>query len=413
MDNLYNLLGRDRINWQNCKEALTEQGQNMAGIATDDYAGKIRNLQLVDGFEQTPELRNFPDIRSELTDSTFKMLVLRNGTGAIGVAVTLPSGKSGSINWGDATTINLTASGAAVNYYHTWESWQTSTDGFEEYNIVTITGDVTAISAIASTVTAPRYWHTVVWVAAKSTNLKTFALGNSSNIYAIGLRRIDIDAPNCVLGSTALNSAANLRVLQFSGTFGTANVYQQLRQTAIDTITYTNTTAAVLDDLFTDSRGRVITVYARTTGSVSMISMCYGALTLTKLSINVAWGSMLQMVYSCRCLRELDMTDCPVNGITDFTGNTNLYSLQKLLFPSYIDTDSIRKPKAFAPGITNMGAIDITNSGLDRKALIEMFYSLPINATAVNCKITGSIGAMDLTNEEIAIAANKNWTVIR
>lgn len=411
MANFYNLLHRDSANWKNCKQSLSAKGIDMADVPTDDFADKIRSIVASDGFEQTPELRQFPDIRIGLTDSTFKMIVLRNGTGAVGIAITLPSGQSGSINWGDGNTTALTASGAAVNYYHTWANWQTSTDGLEEYNIVTITGNITAIAAIASSVTAPRYWHTVLWMAAKSTTLTSFALGNSSNIFGHGLVRVDFDTPAMILGSSVFQSCAAFRTFNYSGGFS-SSAGVTFSSVSIDKMVYTNTIATSFISCFVSSRIRELAMIVDTTRAVSFSTLITGNPVLRRLTINSAWGTFNGAIGSCYCLKEFDASGCPVNGITDFSANTNLYSLQKLLFPS-TGSGINRIPKAFATGVTSMGHIDITNSGLSRPGLVDMFYSLPANAATRNCTITGSVGAADLTAGEIAIATAKNWVLIR
>jgi len=339
------------------------------------------------------------------------MIILRNGTGAIGIAITLPTGKTGSINWGDGNTTALTASGAAVNYYHTWGSWQTSSDSLEEYNIITITGDVTAISAIASNITAPRYWQTVLWIAAKSTTLTGLTL-SASNIYAYNLVRLDLDTVNLLLRDSVFYPFNSLKTFVYNGGYTTGNGASTFGNTAIDTVSYTNTAATVVAGIVSGSRCKTVEITVSTTAAVNCSNLAANAPTLRRLSINAAWGSFASAFFGCYCLKEIDLSNCPVNGITDFSGNTGMYSLTKLLFPS-TGTGVNRVPKAFAAGITSMGAIDISNSGLSRAALVDMFYSLPTNASARNLTITGSVGAADLTAEEITIATNKNWVVIR
>lgn len=410
MADFYNLLHRDSTNWQNCKLALAAKGIDMTNIPTDGFADKIREIATKDDLAITPELKHFPDIRAGLTDSTFKMVVLRNGTASIGIAITLPSGQSGSINWGDGNTTVLTASGATVNYYHTWSAWQTSGDGQEEYNIVTITGNITAVAAIASAVVSPRYWATVLWIAAKSSSLTSFALYAGSGA-AIGhnLRRVDLDTPNMILGNYTFSGCYCLRSLIYNGAFGASGslfAYTEIEELSI------TTSSANISLLAFGSRVRSLLLTLTTSASVNCTSICQNANSLRKFSTNSAWGSYQNAFNGCYALKEIDMSGCPVNGITDMTGWINLYSCTKILLPS-TGTGSSRVPKAFAAGITSMGNIDISNSGLWRVALIDMFYSLPTNAATRNLTITGSVGAADLTAGELAIATSKNWVVIR
>lgn len=62
---------------------------------------------------------------------------------------------------------------------------------------------------------------------------------------------------------------------------------------------------------------------------------------------------------------------------------------------------------------TSSPQIDISNTGLSRAALVNLFNSMPtVNASQV-CNITGATGAADLTAEDIAVAVNKGWTITR
>ncbi len=57
--------------------------------------------------------------------------------------------------------------------------------------------------------------------------------------------------------------------------------------------------------------------------------------------------------------------------------------------------------------------INVSYTGLDRAALINLFKSMPtVNASQV-CNITGATGAADLTAEDLAIATNKGWSILR
>lgn len=55
--------------------------------------------------------------------------------------------------------------------------------------------------------------------------------------------------------------------------------------------------------------------------------------------------------------------------------------------------------------------IAITHSLLSHQALVEMINSLPTATAAATITITGNPGASELTDEEIAIATAKNWTI--
>ena len=57
--------------------------------------------------------------------------------------------------------------------------------------------------------------------------------------------------------------------------------------------------------------------------------------------------------------------------------------------------------------------INISYTGLDRAALVNLFNSMPTVTNSQVCNITGATGAADLTAEDLAIATNKGWTVTR
>lgn len=55
--------------------------------------------------------------------------------------------------------------------------------------------------------------------------------------------------------------------------------------------------------------------------------------------------------------------------------------------------------------------IDLQNGKMTHNSLVEMINSLPLAATAATISIPGNPGASELTDEEIAVATAKNWTV--
>lgn len=57
--------------------------------------------------------------------------------------------------------------------------------------------------------------------------------------------------------------------------------------------------------------------------------------------------------------------------------------------------------------------INVSYTGLDRAALINLFNSLPTVTASQVCTITGATGANDLTAADLAIATGKGWTVTR
>lgn len=57
--------------------------------------------------------------------------------------------------------------------------------------------------------------------------------------------------------------------------------------------------------------------------------------------------------------------------------------------------------------------IDISDTGLDRAALVALFNSMPTVSASQVCNIKGCTGAADLTAADLAIATGKGWTVTR
>lgn len=57
--------------------------------------------------------------------------------------------------------------------------------------------------------------------------------------------------------------------------------------------------------------------------------------------------------------------------------------------------------------------INVSYTGINRQALVNLFNSMPTVSASQVCNITGATGAADLTAADLAIATNKGWTVTR
>lgn len=57
--------------------------------------------------------------------------------------------------------------------------------------------------------------------------------------------------------------------------------------------------------------------------------------------------------------------------------------------------------------------LNVAYTGLDRQALRQLFKSMPTVSASQVCNITGATGAADLTAEDLAIATEKGWSVVR
>lgn len=62
---------------------------------------------------------------------------------------------------------------------------------------------------------------------------------------------------------------------------------------------------------------------------------------------------------------------------------------------------------------TTSPQIDVSYTGLDRQALVNLFKSMPTVSAGQVCNITGTTGASALTAEDLAIATDKGWTITR
>lgn len=62
---------------------------------------------------------------------------------------------------------------------------------------------------------------------------------------------------------------------------------------------------------------------------------------------------------------------------------------------------------------TTSPQIDVSYTGLDRAALVNLFNSMPTVSDGQVCNITGATGAADLTAGDLAIATAKGWTITR
>lgn len=62
---------------------------------------------------------------------------------------------------------------------------------------------------------------------------------------------------------------------------------------------------------------------------------------------------------------------------------------------------------------TTAPQLDVSYTGLNKSALVNLLNSLPTVQNSQVCNVTGCTGAADLTADDLAIATNKGWTVTR
>ncbi|MBP5430037.1 MAG: leucine-rich repeat protein [Elusimicrobiaceae bacterium] len=66
-----------------------------------------------------------------------------------------------------------------------------------------------------------------------------------------------------------------------------------------------------------------------------------------------------------------------------------------------------------APFSGSSPQINVSYTGLDKGALVNLFNSFPTVTDSQVCNVTGCTGANDLTAEDLAIATGKGWTITR
>lgn len=105
-------------------------------------------------------------------------------------------------------------------------------------------------------------------------------------------------------------------------------------------------------------------------------------------------GGMFYNIYSVRSIKNLN-----ISSLTTIPSNwaINSFNLETLTFA----------------GETTPGGytITLTSACLGHNALVEMIASLPTATAAATITITNNPGASQLTEDEIAIATAKNWTI--
>lgn len=114
------------------------------------------------------------------------------------------------------------------------------------------------------------------------------------------------------------------------------------------------------------------------------------------------FGSVTNMTsafYTCSCLRQIVNLNISSLIAVDSTTFGYCNVLQRLTFAG----------ENTPGGIT----LNLTQTVLSHDALIEMIESLPVATDAATITITGVPGASELTDAEIAVATEKNWTITR
>lgn len=114
-------------------------------------------------------------------------------------------------------------------------------------------------------------------------------------------------------------------------------------------------------------------------------------------------------------IRNFLMSDTKLeNTVIDVSQNTTLTELS-IGGSSSARIDGLKgltvSPEAPFNGTSPQ--INVSYTGLDRNALVNLFNSMPTVSASQVCNVTGAMGAADLTAADLAIATGKGWTVTR
>lgn len=172
---------------------------------------------------------------------------------------------------------------------------------------------------------------------------------------------------------------------------------------------------------------------------------------LKYVNLDTLQGDYVQSLENCISLEKIDLKNDVLSGPYQLTGSWSLKQLPKLnlsssrnnslenfftsgssLYPTDLDlSDNTTLKKLGIYGssshrvdglksliVSNQAPFDgtspqinISYTGLDKTALINLFNSLPTVSNGQTISIIGCIGASSLTNDDKAIATNKGWTL--
>ena len=119
----------------------------------------------------------------------------------------------------------------------------------------------------------------------------------------------------------------------------------------------------------------------------------------TKNFSSLLTGGAQGFIGYCYALEDTYLNLSPCSGITKFEAyNTSKFK-------------GLRVSEEAPFNHQTSPQINISNTGLNRAALITLFNDLPTVSSGQIINITGCSGIADLTDEDKAIATNKGWTI--
>lgn len=127
------------------------------------------------------------------------------------------------------------------------------------------------------------------------------------------------------------------------------------------------------------------------------------------------------MFEGCHSLRKVRVENLPARTIHCDSMFLDCYSLENVSFSGVFTPSSMIDAfsgclslKRLVFDLPNWGGVgfSVENCAFDRKGLVEMFKSLPTVTTPHTITLTGNPGVAGLTEEDRAVATEKNWTLV-
>ena len=136
-----------------------------------------------------------------------------------------------------------------------------------------------------------------------------------------------------------------------------------------------------------------------------LLQNCISLKQLPKLNLNesVVFGNLSDFITNASNLQSTDIDLSSNNTITKLdvygTSDYRIDGLKSLLVSNE------------APFTGTSPQINVSYTGLDRDALVDLFNSMPTVTNNQTIDITGCLGTSSLTNDDKAIVTNKGWTI--
>ena len=163
-------------------------------------------------------------------------------------------------------------------------------------------------------------------------------------------------------------------------------------------------------------------VTATNGNSNNMFVLCEELESIEGIKAFILGNTSFDSCYNLKKLPVLSTVSTYANAAVILNKNKKLgpfFNIQKRLFASGGNSNYfIEGLKGLivsneAPFDGTSPQIDVSYTGLDRQALVNLFKSMPTVSASQVCNITGTTGANALTAEDLAIATDKGWSVVR